>query len=38
MRPRVTCSLRDEEGVKDAGGRNLGMRVELNIYILKYAE
>jgi hypothetical protein len=28
----------DEEGVKDAGGRNRRMTVELNIYTLTYAE
>jgi hypothetical protein len=38
LRPRVACSLRDEEEVKDAGRRNRGMTVELNIYTLTQAE
>jgi hypothetical protein len=27
-----------EEGVKDARGRNFGIKAELNIYTLTYAE
>jgi hypothetical protein len=38
LRPWVTCSLWDKEGVKYMGGKNRRMTVELNIYTLTYAE